>query len=138
MRRSWQFENPAGGGSDGRAAGRFRVDIVPDRDVVRVAPVGELDMSSAGELATEMQELRRSGFARLVLDLRGATFIDSTGLHVILDEYDAAKADGGDLTILPGPPAVQRVFHVTGLDSLLPFLDGANGKYAVMPGRPRR
>jgi anti-sigma B factor antagonist len=131
MSRSWQFENPADDGSDGRAAGRFRVDIAPDRDVVHVAPVGELDMSTAGELATEMQDLRRSGFARLVLDLRGATFIDSTGLHVILDEYDAAKADGGDLTIVPGPPAVQRIFDVTGLGSRLPFSDNATGKYAA-------
>src|SRR5215210_3559693 len=60
MRRSWQFENPADGGADGQAAGRFRVEVAPDRDFVRVSPVGEIDMSTASELAAEMQGLRRS------------------------------------------------------------------------------
>jgi anti-anti-sigma factor len=137
MRQSWQFENPADDGADGGAAGRFRVEIAPDRDIVRVVPVGELDMSTTGELAAEIQELRRSGFAHVILDLRRATFIDSTGLHVILDEYAAAKADGGDFTIVPGPPEVQRIFDVTGLVHRLPFLGGANGNNGALPVRLR-
>ena len=138
MRRSWQFENPADGGSDGRDVDQFRVEIAPDRDFVRVSPVGDIDMSTAGELAAEMQQLRRSGFACLVLDLRAATFIDSTGLHLILEEHAAAKADGADFAILPGPPAVQRIFDVTGLEARLPFLDGANGSNGAMPIRRSR
>jgi len=138
MRRSWQYENPADGGSDGRDVDQFRVEIAPDRDVVRVSPVGEIDMSTAGELAAEMQGLRQSGFACTVLDLRGATFIDSTGLHAILDEHAAAKADGVDFKIVPGPPQVQRIFDVTGLAARLPFLNGGNGNNGAMPSpRPR-
>lgn len=138
MRRSWPSENQAEGGPDGRDVDQFRVEIAPDRDVVRVSPVGEIDMSTAGELAAEMQELRRSGFACVVLDLRGATFIDSTGLHVILEEHAAAKANGGDFAILPGPPAVQRIFDVTGLEASLPFVDGANGNNGATPSRRPR
>ena len=138
MRRSWQSENQADGGPDGRDVDQFRVEIAPDRDVVRVSPVGEIDMSTAGELAAEMQELRQSGFACVVLDLRGATFIDSTGLHVILEEHAAAKANGGDFAILPGPPAVQRIFDVTGLEASLPFVDGANGNNGATPSRRPR
>jgi anti-sigma B factor antagonist len=138
MRRSWQYENQEDGGSDGRDVDRFRVEITPDRDVVRVSPLGEIDMSTAGKLAGEMQGLRRSGFACTVLDLRGATFIDSTGLHAILDEHAAAKADGVDFEIVPGPPQVQRIFDVTGLAARLPFLNGGNGNNGAMPSpRPR-
>lgn len=138
MHQSWQFEDPADDGSNGWPADRFHVETVPDREIVRVVPVGELDMSTADELTAGIQELRQSGFARLVLDLRSATFIDSTGLHAILDEYGAAKADGGDFTIIPGPPEVQRIFDVTGLVQRLPFLDGANGNNGALPGRLRR
>jgi anti-anti-sigma factor len=134
MRRSWQFENP----DDGRDVDTFHVEIAPDRDVVRVSPVGEIDMSTADELAAEMRALRQSGFACVVLDLRETTFIDSTGLHAILDEHAAAKADGGNFAILPGPPEVQRIFEVSGLETRLPFLDGAAGNNGATPrGRPR-
>jgi anti-anti-sigma factor len=123
MRQSWQFEYPA----DDESAYAFRVEIIPDRDVVHVSPVGELDVWTTGELTAEIQQLWRSGFTRVVLDLRGATFIDSTGLHAIIAEHAAATADGRDFAIVPGPPEVQRIFDVTGLEHQLPFLDGANG-----------
>jgi anti-sigma B factor antagonist len=134
MRRSWQFENPSNGGSHGQDVDHFRVEVAPDRDVVYVSPIGEIDMSTAGELAGQMQELRRSGFACVVLDLRGATFIDSTGLHLILEEHAAAEADGGGFAIRPGPPAVQRIFDVTGLEGRLPFLDGAAADNGALSG----
>jgi anti-anti-sigma factor len=138
MRRSWQFENSVDGGSDGRAADVFRVEVAPDRDVVRVSPVGELDMSTTGELTAEIRQLWRSGFSRVILDLRGATFIDSSGLHAIVDEHAAATADGRDFSIIPGPPAVQRIFEVTGMETWLPFLDGGTGSDGATPiGRPR-
>jgi anti-anti-sigma factor len=123
MRQSWQFENPV----DEESAYAFRVEIAPDRDVVRVSPVGELDIRTTGELTAEIQQLWRSGFTRVVLDLRAATFIDSTGLHAIIDEHAAATADGREFAIVPGPPEVQRIFDVTGLEHRLPFLDPANG-----------
>jgi anti-anti-sigma factor len=125
MHRSWHIENPASRDPADAAADLFHVEIAPERDAVRVSPVGELDMSTADELAAEMRELGRSGFTRIVLDLRDTTFIDSTGLHVILQEYAAVMADGSELSIVPGPPAVQRIFDVTGLSGRLPFVDGA-------------
>jgi anti-sigma B factor antagonist len=138
MRRSWQYENPVGDNPDGRSAYVFCVEIAPDRDVVRVSPVGELDMSTVGQLTAEIQRLWRSGFTRVVLDLRGTTFIDSSGLHAIVDEHAAATADGRDFSLISGPPEVQRIFDVTGLDSRLPFLDGANGNNGATPSRRPR
>ena len=140
MRRSWQFEDSADGGPHDRDAYVFRVEVDPDRDVVRVSPVGELDMSTTGELCAEIQQLWRSGFTRVLLDLRGATFIDSSGLHAIVDEHAAAAADGRDFAIIPGPPAVQRIFDVTGLATRLPFLDGATANNGTGPavGRVER
>jgi anti-anti-sigma factor len=138
MRRSWQFENPVDEGSDGRAADVFRVEIAPDRDMVRVAPVGELDMSTTGELTTEIQQLWRAGFSRVILDLRGATFIDSSGLHAIVNEHAAAAEDGRDFSIIPGRPSVQRTFEVTGMETRLPFLNGATTSDGAAPiRRPR-
>jgi anti-sigma B factor antagonist len=103
----------------------FHVETVPDRDVVRVSPIGEIDLSTVGEIRDQLRELRAVGFMRLVLDLRGTTFLDSTGLHLILEECDTARAAGAQFAIVAGPPEVQRVFDLTGLGAQLPFSDVA-------------
>ena len=69
----------------------FRVDVEPARESVRVAPVGELDIATVDKLQAEVTRLLETGFAKIVLDLRGVRFLDSTGLRLVL-ELDAARA----------------------------------------------
>ena len=101
----------------------FRIDVEPARDSVRVAPVGELDIATVDKLRTEVERLRESGFAQLVLDLRGVRFLDSTGLRLIL-ELDAASGEAGHrLAIIRGSDVVQRIFEVTQVSERLHFVD---------------
>jgi anti-sigma B factor antagonist len=100
---------------------QFRCDVYPEREHVRVAPVGELDLASVPELEQTLSELRASGFDHLILDLRGLVFLDSSGLHLLLDLASAARADAHRLELIAGPPAVQRVFELTGTIATLPF-----------------
>jgi anti-sigma B factor antagonist len=99
----------------------FRVDVQPNRDVVRVVPIGELDVATVGQLAAQIQELRDVGFKHLVLDLRRLEFIDSSGLHLILQLDSDARKDACEFAIIIGPPAVQRLFELTGTAEHLPF-----------------
>lgn len=117
---------PSNGGSARGAAGVvFRCEVEPRRELVVVRPVGELDLGSAGELRVPLEELVTAGFARLVLDLRDLTFMDSTGLHIILDAAQRAREAGVELAVIAGPEAVQRVFEICGLLDHLPFRDAA-------------
>jgi anti-sigma B factor antagonist len=86
-------------------------------------PHGEIDLASVEELATTLRELRENGFHHLVLDLRGVTFMDSTGLRLILTWDDASRRDGIEFRLIPGPPIVQRLFEITGVAGQLPFVD---------------
>ena len=99
----------------------FRVDVQPERDVVRVTPVGELDLTTVTAVDEQVAELRAAGFAHVVLDLRGITFMDTTGLQLILALDNAARADGLHLSLVQGPPAVERVFDLCGVLERLPF-----------------
>ena len=103
----------------------FHLETVPERDVVRVTPVGEVDLATVGVIRKELRQLEQVGFMRLVLDLRSTTFLDSTGLHLILEEVEAARAAGAQFAIVEGPPEVQRVFELTGVGAQLPFSDVA-------------
>lgn len=63
----------------------FAISVVPDRDEVAVAPVGELDLGSVDQLERAVAELVDAGFDRIVVDLRRVEFIDSTGLRVLAE-----------------------------------------------------
>jgi anti-sigma B factor antagonist len=102
----------------------FRCEVFPERDRVRIVPLGELDIATAPLLESTIRELLTSGFDHLVLDLTDLDFIDSTGLHLILS-LQAAAADGGyRLRLKPGRPAVQRIFELTQTLDLVSFEAG--------------
>jgi anti-anti-sigma factor len=100
---------------------QFSCEVQPERGAVRVHPVGSLDVATADVLDAQLHELREAGFRRLIVDLGKLEFMDSTGLRLLL-EWDAeSRADGFGVEVAPGPPAVQRVFELTGTASLLRF-----------------
>jgi anti-anti-sigma factor len=99
----------------------FRCDVDPLRGWIRVRPHGELDLASVDQLDAKLRELRETGFDQIELDLSALTFMDSTGLRLVLAWDDAASRDGMRLRLRPGSKAVQRVFEVTGVIDRLPF-----------------
>jgi anti-sigma B factor antagonist len=57
-----------------------------------------------------------------VLDLRGLTFCETAGMHVMLDAHQRARRDGTRLVLVAAPPAVHRGFVLTGVDRRLDFI----------------
>jgi anti-sigma B factor antagonist len=78
-------------------------------------------MATIGDLEQELRHQRRSGFRTLVLDLSELTFMDSTGLHLVMRWTNASAQDGFAFEVEPGPPAVMRVFALAGMTHGLPF-----------------
>jgi anti-anti-sigma factor len=104
----------------------FTVDVQPERDVVRVALRGDLDLATVSPVREQIDQLIANGFVRVLLDLREVTFLDSTGLRLVLELYHGSCADGWELAVIEGPPDVQRVFQLTGLRDLLPLVDATS------------
>src|SRR5690242_14722074 len=115
---------PSGGRPFEPSGDRFSCEVVPERDHVRVAPVGELDMASCPALEQTIRELRDAGSDYIVLDLRQLRFLDSTGLRLLLGLSAAARENSHRLELIEGPPQVQRVIQLTRTRSVLPFRDG--------------
>ena len=84
-----------------------------------VRPVGELDLDTATVLEEQLAAARADGVETVVLDLRGLTFMDSTGLRLVIRWDTAAREDGFEFAIVPGSEVVQRVFRLTGMDEHL-------------------
>ena len=99
----------------------FGCVVLRDAQRVRLLPVGELDMAAATRFDETIAELRAAGFEHLTVDLRRLCFIDSSGLRAILSLDADSRVLGSGLELIPGPPAVQRVFELTGTLERLPF-----------------
>ena len=82
------------------------------QDAAWVHLSGELDVATAPQLRRTLRESQLS--ARLVvLDLRGLAFMDSSGVHAIIDASVRARQAGRRMVVLRGPPNVDRVLMLS-------------------------
>ena len=96
-------------------------------DCVRRLLTGELDIASVPLLEDRLSGLRDSAVA-VRLDLSKLDFIDSGGLHALIQAMNDASANGWRLQIdRDVPPQAMRVFEVVALDRLIPGFD-SNGR----------
>ena len=84
-------------------------------DVVTVAPIGELDLATAPLLESAMSSQRDLGIDTLVVDLRGVTFIDSSGVHLLLRWARETALRNHRFRVIPGSERVQLVFAIAGV-----------------------
>ena len=96
-------------------------------DGLRLLLTGELDIVSVSLLEDRLSGLRDSGVA-VRLDLSKLDFIDSGGLHALIQAMNDASADGWRLQIdRDVAPQAMRVFELLALDRLIPGFD-SNGR----------
>lgn len=105
----------------GETPGGLTISSVVDGSTVRVVLRGELDLSGAQKMEEHMAAVDGDSPRRVVIDLSGLAFIDSTGLRLLLQADALAQEHGYELALRPGPAAVQRVFEVTGALDVLRF-----------------
>jgi|HubBroStandDraft_6_1064221.scaffolds.fasta_scaffold258079_2 anti-sigma B factor antagonist len=101
-----------------------------DRDGGRTLSLaGELDIASAPTLEAAIVRIHAESVRSVTIDLTGLTFMDSTGLHAIVYADQLYKRLGYRFALLPGPPAVQRLFEITGLIDVLTFAAGGSSSH---------
>jgi anti-anti-sigma factor len=101
--------------------GELAVETQHDDDAVIVVLAGEFDLGTAEPVREALNRAMGEARRRVIIDLGAVTFIDSSGLHAILDAYKLCRDVAPTLTIRPGPPNVQKVFESTNLLDRLPF-----------------
>lgn len=108
--------------------------------VTRVTLAGELDLATVPQLRAVLSEAAKDA-ELVIVDLSELTFMDSTGILMILIAHSQIRAADRRLALVPGPRQVQRIFELTGLDDKLSFMNNgycANDKRAATgePGLP--
>jgi anti-sigma B factor antagonist len=83
-----------------------------------LAVKGEVDVYSAPRLRERLVELVSEGHRRIVVDLEGVDFLDSTGLGVLVGGLKRLRSHGGDLSLVCTQPRILKVFEITGLTTV--------------------
>jgi anti-anti-sigma factor len=99
----------------------FEVTVTSEDGVCVVAVSGELDLDTMTELSAALAV--GDGVATTVVDLRGLTFIDSSGVSGVMAAARRARDAGSRLVCVQGPPPIQRIFELTGVDTVLEWVD---------------
>lgn len=89
-----------------------------------VVLVGELDMDTAPELTRVLEPLLDKGPAEIVLDFSGLTFIDSSGITVLVRSQNHLNQQSRQLRVRAPRRQAQRIFEITGLTA---FVDHDSG-----------
>jgi anti-sigma B factor antagonist len=88
---------------------------------VRLA--GEFDIAAVEKFEAELRQVEQESPSEIVIDLSSLTFIDSSGLRMLLQVDREARQNGFDLVLLGPAQSVRRVFETTGLVEHLPIVD---------------
>jgi anti-sigma B factor antagonist len=99
----------------------FAVENRGHASVVKLS--GELDIASIDDLRRAITIARAESAQGVIVDLRGLTFIDASGLRALLAEDAAGRNGDAPVRFIAGPRAVHRVFELTGMDDRLDWVD---------------
>jgi anti-sigma B factor antagonist len=92
---------------------------------------GELDLATSPQFRQTLGEAQRAARV-VVLDLRELSFIESSGVHVILDAAGDARRNGGQLMIVRGPARVDRLLTLTEVSKQVVIFDLAPDEPAAL------
>jgi anti-sigma B factor antagonist len=95
----------------------FPVEVVEGVPVV-TAPE-EIDITNAEALRSALLKAATNGHGTLVVDMTQTRFCDSSALHTLLAAHKRAEAEGREVLLVMGGPAVLRVFALTAVDRMI-------------------
>lgn len=101
----------------------FEITVRDRAERTVVAPRGDIDIATSGQVLAALA----AAPGDVALDLREVTFLDSSGLRVIVQQERRAQEEGHAFGIVPGPPEVQRILEIAGVADRLRVLDAGDG-----------
>jgi anti-sigma B factor antagonist len=101
----------------------FAVETQTIGRATTLALIGELDLLSSPALEQALDAVAELDADLIIVDLRELDFMDSTGLHVIVEAQHRTRESGQSFALIRGGEQVQRLFDLTGLADALTIVD---------------
>jgi anti-sigma B factor antagonist len=115
---------------------RFRIDRqLLDHNRTVLSVVGELDVASAREFKEILLDVIATGPDAVIVDLASTTFIDSSGLAVLLTGVKRLRPREGCLVLATANPAIAHSLQIIGLSDVLPIYPTREAALAALAAR---
>ena len=111
----------------------FDLKVDRGQEETRVGVSGELDAYTAPQLRKVLDEVLDGSVARVVVDLQSTSFIDSTGLGVLVGAARKARGQQGELILDSPARSVHRVLKITGLTLSIPVRNAPDDESEAPP-----
>ncbi len=95
-----------------------------------LAVKGEVDVYTAPRLREKLVELVSQGSLKIIVDLEGVDFLDSTGLGVLVGGLKRVRSHDGDLGLVCTQQRILKVFEITGLTKVFAIHDSVDAAVA--------
>ena len=109
----------------------LRVDIEARPDHALVTAAGEIDAATSDTVADAVTHALEDGFPLVVVDFARVTFIDSTGLGMLVKSHRLAVAAAAHFAVVHPSPQTRKLIGVLGLDQLLHVHDSLEDALAA-------
>jgi len=103
----------------------MELDIIAECDGSRCKLTinGEVDVYTAPKLKKQLVDCIQNGSVDILVDLNGVSFIDSSGLGVLVGALRRARENSGTIRLVCTRENIMKVFRITGLDKVFPIFD---------------
>jgi anti-anti-sigma factor len=101
----------------------FSVDVKRHGTAAVILLHGDFALAHEKQFRQRVDEIPITRVEKLVLDLRDVSFVDSTGLRMILELWSWSRRDDFEFGIVPGEGQAHKVLRLAGLDQALPLVD---------------
>jgi anti-sigma B factor antagonist len=99
----------------------MQIATTPGSDRYLITVTGEVDLATSPELDTAIIAAIDAAAASVVIDLSDVSFMDSSGLGVIVRALKRCRETENDLDLIITNERVLKVFGITGLDQVIPI-----------------
>ncbi len=103
----------------------MNIEKTYEKGVLTVKICGEIDHHTANEIRERLDmEIEERAIKRLVWDFKEVTFMDSSGIGVIVGRYKKLEAMGGETLIINLCPQVDKILKLSGIKGIIKCGEG--------------
>ena len=109
------------------------ISVQTQKEIMFVNLTGELDQSTTQQVKVRLiTTIVAHDIKHIVFNLKALTFMDSSGIGIILGRYNQVKSIGGRVFVIGMNPVVDKVFHMSGLNQIITVIDDERNIMSVL------
>jgi anti-sigma B factor antagonist len=99
----------------------MKIEVLPNATIV--APFGEIDLARAPSFRMQLSEAQARRPTRLIIDLGGVPYMDSSGVATLVEAMQIARRSGGKLVLCSMQAKVRSIFEIARLDMVFSIVN---------------